>query len=119
MRWMTWRSGPKIFTASVVRTPVESMSVRFLIGIVQVLTAPVKRSVRSISAMSRSWVIPGRHSDSGFRLMTVSTIDSGAQSVAVFARPAFPHTDVTSEGHENAVLHLQQAPLRGQRNRGQ
>src|SRR2546422_7863648 len=27
---------------------------------------------------------------------TVSTIDIGAQSVAVFARPALPHTDATS-----------------------
>src|SRR2546422_8077189 len=72
------------------------MSVRFLIGIVHVLTEPVRRSRRSISAIRRSWVIPGRHSDSGIRFTTVSTIDIGAQSVAVFARPALPHTDATS-----------------------
>src|SRR5213082_320769 len=40
--------------------------------------------------------MPARHADSGFRFTTVSTIDIGAQSVAVFARPALPHTDATS-----------------------
>src|SRR5437867_1346259 len=69
IRWIVWRSGPKILTARVVRTPVESMSVRFLIGIVHVLTAPVRRSRWSISATRRSWVIPPRHSDSGFRFV--------------------------------------------------
>ena len=38
---MTSRSGPKIFTPSVVRMPVESMSVRFLIGIVQQMSTLV------------------------------------------------------------------------------
>src|SRR3989441_1365717 len=46
--------------------------------------------------MSRSCVIPDRHADSGLRLTTVSTMDIGAQSVAVFARPALPQTDTTS-----------------------
>src|SRR2546427_8363434 len=46
--------------------------------------------------MSRSCVIPDRHADSGLRLTTVSTMDIGAQSVAVFARPALPQTDATS-----------------------
>ena len=41
-------------------------------------------------------VMPGRHSVSGFRLMTVSNISSGAGSVAVAARPALPNTDATS-----------------------
>ncbi len=72
------------------------MSVRFLIGMVQLFTAPVIRSARSISATSASWVIPGRHSDGGFRLIVVSTMEIGAQSVAVLARPAFPQTDSTS-----------------------
>src|SRR3989449_5732356 len=40
--------------------------------------------------------MPGRHWDSGFKLTTVSTMDIGAQSVAVLARPALPHTEATS-----------------------
>ena len=76
--------------------PVVSMSVRFLIGMVQLLTAPVMRSWRSISAMSRSCVMPGRHSDSGLRFTVVSIMEMGAQSVAVLARPALPQTDATS-----------------------
>ncbi len=76
--------------------PVESMSVRFLIGMVQLLAAPVMRRRRSRSAMIRSWVSPGRHASRGLRLTTVSTIEIGAQSVAVLARPALPHTDSTS-----------------------
>jgi hypothetical protein len=43
-----------------------------------------------------SVVIPGRHCDSGFRLITVSNISSGAGSVALAARPALPMTDSTS-----------------------
>ena len=37
-----------------------------------------------------------RHSDFGFRMMTVSSIESGAGSVEVSARPAFPSTRSTS-----------------------
>ncbi len=40
--------------------------------------------------------MPGRHSDSGLRLITVSNISSGAGSVAVWARPALPYTEATS-----------------------
>ena len=47
--------------------------------------------------------MPGRHSSSGFRLITVSTISVGAGSVAVAARPALPHTDATS-GNDLMIL---------------
>jgi hypothetical protein len=45
---------------------------------------------------SFSIVMPGRHFASGFRLITVSVISTGAGSVAVLARPALPKTDSTS-----------------------
>ena len=38
----------------------------------------------------------GRHSEGGFRFTTVSTIESGAGSVDVSARPALPCTCTTS-----------------------
>src|SRR3954453_7281609 len=76
--------------------PVDSMSIRALIGMVQALDTPGNCNDRSISAMSLSTVIPGRHSFSAFRLITVSNISVGAGSVAVDARPALPHTDSTS-----------------------
>ena len=40
--------------------------------------------------------MPGRHSACGLRFTVVSTIDIGAQSVAVLARPALPQTEATS-----------------------
>ena len=46
--------------------------------------------------MSLSTVMPGRHSFSGLRLITVSNISVGAGSVAVDALPALPHTEATS-----------------------
>ena len=73
-----------------VRMPVDSMSIRALIGIVQAFEMPGIWTALSSSAMSLSMVIPVRHSDSGLRLMTVSNISSGAGSVAVCARPALP-----------------------------
>ena len=76
--------------------PVDSMSMRALIGMVQALDTPGNCSDWSISAMSLSMVMPGRHSLSGFRLITVSNISVGAGSVAVEARPALPHTEATS-----------------------
>src|SRR5207244_215366 len=48
------------------------------------------------SAVSESTVTPGRHWSSGFRLMMVSNISTGAGSVAVAARPALPNTLATS-----------------------
>jgi hypothetical protein len=79
-----------------VRMPVDSMSMRALIGIVQALLTPGNCSAWSIWAMSLSVVIPSRQALSGFRLITVSNISSGAGSVAVAARPALPKTDSTS-----------------------
>ena len=73
-----------------------NMSMRALIGIVHELARPGNLSAASISAISVSVVMPGRHSFSGFRLITVSNISSGAGSVAVLARPALPYTDSTS-----------------------
>src|SRR6516165_12499581 len=83
--------------------PVESMSIRALIGIVQALETPGNCSDLSISAISLSTVMPGRHSLSGLRLITVSNISTGAGSVAVAARPALPHTDATS-GNDLMIL---------------
>ncbi len=79
-----------------VRMPVDSMSMRALIGIVHALEMPGNCSALSSSAISLSVVMPGRHSDSGFRLITVSNISIGAGSVAVLARPALPYTELTS-----------------------
>ena len=79
-----------------VRMPVESMSMRALMGMVQALDTPGNCSAWSNSAISLSIVMPARHSDSGLRLMTVSNISVGAGSVAVLARPALPYTDATS-----------------------
>ncbi len=79
-----------------VRIPVDSMSMRARIGMVQLLATPGNCSARSISAISLSMFMPGRHCDWGFRLITVSNISSGAGSVAVAARPALPITDSTS-----------------------
>ena len=60
------------------------------------LGIPGNRIRESISAMSFSHVMPGLHSDSGLSVTTVSVIESGAGSVAVFARPIFPNTVLTS-----------------------
>jgi hypothetical protein len=73
-----------------VRIPVESISMRALIGMVQALDTPGNCSALSISAIRPSTVTPGRHSSFGFRLTTVSNISDGAGSVAVAARPALP-----------------------------
>ena len=79
-----------------VRIPVASMSIRPLIGIVQALVTPGMLTAESISAIRRSKVIPGRHCDSGLSVIVVSNMSSPAGSVAVSARPAFPHTWSTS-----------------------
>ncbi len=79
-----------------VRTPVDSMSMRFRIGIVQMFGMPGTRSASFISVLSDSNVTPGRHSDSGFSTTVVSTMLSGAGSVGLVARPALPNTRSTS-----------------------
>src|SRR6266481_7894482 len=87
-----------------VRIPVDSMSMRALIGMVQALETPGNCSALSISAISLSTVMPGRHSLSGLRLITVSNICVGAGSVAVEARPALPQTEATS-GNDLMILY--------------
>ena len=87
---------PITLTPTGVRMPVESMSMRALIGIVQALETPGNCSALSISAIRLSMVTPGRHCSFGLRLMIVSNISVGAGSVAVAARPALPYTDATS-----------------------
>src|SRR5207247_1247654 len=82
-------------TPTGVRMPVESMSMRALIGMVQALDTPGNCSALSISAISVSMVTPGRHWLLGLRLMIVSNISVGAGSVAVEARPALPQTEET------------------------
>ena len=84
------RSLPNTLMPIGVRMPVDSMSMRALIGMVQALATPGNCSALSISAISLSMVMPARHSASGFRLITVSNISVGAGSVAVLARPALP-----------------------------
>ena len=81
---------PITLTPTGVRMPVDSMSMRALMGMVQALETPGNCSERSISWVSLSRVMPGRHSSFGFKLITVSNISSGAGSVAVWARPALP-----------------------------
>ncbi len=99
--------------------PVVSMSIRPLMGMVQALVSPGSFSASSSSSTSCSvemWsgvarrskplshsgaheeyqVSTRRHSDLGFRVMTVSSIESGAGSVEVSARPALPSTRSTS-----------------------
>src|SRR5882757_11554160 len=83
--------------------PVESISMRALIGMVQALETPGNWRDLSISAISLSTVMPGRHSLSGFKLITVSNISVGAGSVAVDARPALPQNETTS-GNDLMIL---------------
>ena len=84
------RSLPNTLMPIGVRMPVDNMSMRALIGMVQELATPGNCSALSISAINMSRVRPARHSDSGLRLITVSNISVGAGSVAVLARPALP-----------------------------
>src|SRR3989304_3465913 len=102
-----------------VRPPVVSMSMRALIGIVQALVTPGKRTTASIFATSSSQEIRsgqmgrntgfrksgapdedqrsfGVHCDGSFRTTVVSIIETGAGSVDVPARPALPQTRSTS-----------------------
>ena len=86
------RSSPKIFTPSSVRMPVESMSMRLMIGCVQMLATPGHgRGARPARRCSFSRVIPGRHWSRGFRCMMVSVMLTGAGSVEVSARPDLRH----------------------------
>ena len=90
------RSLPKIFTPTSDRTPVVNMSIRLMIGIVQMLDTPGICTARPSSARRRSIVMPGRHWLRGFRCTTVSVILSGAGSVDVSARAIFATAYSTS-----------------------
>ena len=79
-----------------VLMPVASMSIRAFMGMVKELETPGMVRASFISSFSFSTVMPGRHWDSGFRLITVSNISRGAGSVAVSALPALPKTLSTS-----------------------
>ena len=69
---------------------------RLMIGWVQMFDTPGSVVAASISPMSFSRVIPGRHSASGLRFTIVSVILTGAGSVEVSAREIFATTDATS-----------------------
>ena len=71
-----------------VLMPVASMSIRFLIGMIQTLVRLGTWTIESSSFFSLAVVMPGRQSSFGFRRIVVSTMVSGAGSVAVSARPA-------------------------------
>src|SRR3954470_24381619 len=95
------------------------MSMRALMGVVHALETPGSLTAELSSSTSCSgdivsgvtWRNNGlsqsgdhleyhvgtlRHSDLGFRVITVSNIERGAGSVEVSARPAFPATRCTS-----------------------
>src|SRR3954463_3336993 len=100
-----------------VRMPVVSMSIRFLMGMVQALVCPGRVSFAFISFTSSSHdVVSGqrgrrtgltksgqdeyqrgrvRHWEVGLSTTTVSIIEKGAGSVDVSARPALPKTRST------------------------
>ena len=115
---MATRSLPETFRPIGVRIPVVSMSMRPFTGMVQALESPgsfrasFKRATSSSREM-RSGVIRRsgplahsgrelyqvsllRHWEGGFRTTTVSSMESGAGSVEVSARPALPSTRSTS-----------------------
>ena len=116
---MTLMSDPNILMPTGVRTPVVSISIRALTGIVQAFDDPgsfnavsicsVNCSVEMWSGLNRArkcssqagaqveyHVSTFRHCDCGFRATIVSIIENGAGSVDVSARPALPNTDSTS-----------------------
>ena len=79
-----------------VLMPVESMSIRVLMGIVQAFVSPGICNAASISSINLSGVMPSRHCSGGLSMTVVSNIDNGAGSVAVSARPTLPKTWCTS-----------------------
>ena len=123
MRSMVSRLAPSTLMPIGVRIPVDSMSMRVLIGMVQALVQPGISTMRLSSATSWSQPMRRRSGHSGRRAgrshsgaqleyqrltgsmrhwsrglswTTVSTIDSGAGSVALSERPALPNTRATS-----------------------
>ena len=76
--------------------PVVSMLIRLMIGWVQMFETPGSVVATSSSPISRSRVMPGRHTASGFKLTIVSVMLTGAGSVEVSARAILATTDATS-----------------------
>ncbi len=104
IRCSTTRSGPLTLIPTGVLIPVDSMSILVLIGIVQALASPGNFIAASISAMSSCVVLSGSgHSERSLSRAMVSSIDSGAGSVAVSARPTFPNT-VSTSGKVRRIL---------------
>ena len=91
--------------------PVESMSMRVLIGIVQALVTPGICMAAFISSVSLSTVMPAGHWLSGFSMMVVSIMERGAGSVAVSARPIFAeHALHFGKGLDDLVRLLKDFP---------
>jgi len=101
------RSGPTIFTPTAVRMPVACISTRALIGAVQVLQAGQLHTLVEV----RQQGLPcqaGRHSLCGLSRMIVSSIDSGAGSVAVSLAPPCQRLRHLRRRAQRAVRLLQQ-----------
>jgi len=77
MRSISLRSAPATFTPTGVLMPVESMSMRVLMGMIQALVRPGKRTRASSSATRSSRVSPGRHASRGLSRIRVSIIVGG------------------------------------------
>ncbi len=95
-RSMVARSAPATLMPTGLLMPVANMSMRLRMGGTQTLESPGTLTMRSSSSTSLSGVMPARHWSRGLNWMVVSNISSGAGSVAVSARPAFPKTVCTS-----------------------
>jgi hypothetical protein len=93
---MRFRSGPAIFNPSGLRMPVASMSILPRTGIVHELATPGNFIAASNLAISSGCDMLRGHPSRGFNTTMVSSIESGATSVDVSARPALPRTWATS-----------------------
>ena len=76
--------------------PVASMSILPRTGMVQVLATPGNFIAASNLPINSCCEILRGHCSRGFNTTTVSSIESGATSVGVSARPALPRTWATS-----------------------
>ena len=76
--------------------PVASISRRLRIGGTHTFAIPGIETILSSSSTNFAGVMPGRHWSRGIKWIVVSSIVSGAGSVAVSARPALPNTLATS-----------------------
>ncbi len=102
---IVFRSAPKIFTPTGVRMPVVSMSMRFLMGIVQALVIPGILSARSISSTSSSWLMCRARMWRRIRLS-----HSGAQ--VEYQRVLWPPLDFGLE-HDSGLHHRKRRRIGG------